>query len=146
MKSCKLTYKGKKVPFDFLARVRGGILLVIVTICLLSDSRLLKQAGELHPSRLGREPQSLYDKRFDDVRKMLPEHGVVGYLGDSPGNVGNYYLTQYALAPLVVDNSTDHHFVIGNFGDAHSTIPLDRDWILLRDFGNGVILLENRRR
>jgi uncharacterized protein YqgQ len=146
VKSNPLTYKGERFPFDFLARARGGILLVMVTICLLSEFRLLKQAGMLHPSLLSREPQSLYDKRFNDVRKMLPKHGVVGYLSDRSGNVGSYYLTQYALAPLVVDNSMDHHFVIGNFGDAHSPISINHDWVLLRDFGNGVILFENRTR
>jgi hypothetical protein len=146
VKSNELTHKGEKAPLDFLARARGGILLVIVAICLLSEFRLVKQAGRLHPSLWGREPQSLYDKRFDDVRKLLPKRGVVGYLSDSPGNVGNYYFTQYALAPLVVDNSTDHHYVIGNFGDPHSPISINHDWVLLRDFGNGVVLFENRTR
>lgn len=146
LRSNTLTHKGEKVPFDSPARVRGGMLLVIVAICLLSDFRLLKQAGELHPSLLSREPQSLYDKRFDDVRKMLPKHGVIGYLSDSSGNVGNYYLTQYALAPLVVDNSTDHHFVVGNFADAHSPISINHDWVLVRDFGDGVVLIVNRGR
>ena len=121
----------------------------MIIMCLLSSWRLLKQAGQLHPGFSGADTQSLYDKRFDDLRKMLPKHGVVGYFGDSqtdqPG-VAHYYLTQYALAPLVVDNSIDHHFVVGNFADPNSTVPMNHDLVLVRDFGNGVILLENRMR
>ena len=136
------------MPSDYLARVKGGVLLVIM-MCLLSSSRLLKQAGQLQPSLLGQEPQSLYDKRFHDVRQMLPKHGVVGYFGDSqadePG-LAHYYLTQYALAPLVVDNSIDHHFVVGNFAEPNLKMPFNHDLVLVRDFGNGVILLENRMR
>jgi hypothetical protein len=139
----KLIYKG-----SCTLRAKGGVLLVIM-MCLLSSWRLLKQAGQLHPGFSGEDTQSLYDKRFDDLRKMLPKHGVVGYFGDSqtdqPG-VAHYYLTQYALAPLVVDNSIDHHFVVGNFADPNSTVPMNHDLVLVRDFGNGVILLENRMR
>ncbi len=29
--------------------------------------------------------------------------------------LGDYYLAQYALAPLVVDHSTNHALVVGNF-------------------------------
>ena len=127
------------MPFDFRARGKGGTLLVVVILCLLSSYRLLKQARE-------QAPQSLDEQRFEGVRTMLPEHGVVGYFSDVPGDVGRYYSTQYALAPLVVDNSTGHHFVVGNLSDAHSTIPISHHWVLVRDFGNGVVLFENRGR
>jgi hypothetical protein len=125
------------VPIDFLARVKSGMLLIVVFLCLLSSYRLLKQAREM-------KPQVVYEQRFDDVRKILPAHGTVGYFSDVPADVGRYYLTQYALAPLVVENSTNHYFVVGNLSDARSPIPMNRDWVLVRNFGNGVVLLENR--
>jgi hypothetical protein len=127
------------VPYDFRPVVRNGMILALSITCLFSSYRLLEHAR-------GQEKQGLDERRFDDIRKMLPKQGVIGYFSDAQGDVGRYYSTQYALAPLVVDNSTDHHFVVGNLSDAHSAIPANRDWVLVRDFGNGFVLIENRGR
>jgi hypothetical protein len=74
---------------------------------------------------------------------MLPPRGVVGYYGDSsisPDSTAAYYLTQYALAPLVVDQSLRHRWVVGNFPDASLPIALPGELKLVKDFGNGVLL------
>jgi hypothetical protein len=75
------------------------------------------------------------------VKTRLPANGVVGYIGES-GNSStpDYYLTQYALAPLVVDRSTHHAIVIGNFPlSPPSNLPPNLR--LVEDFGSGVLLL-----
>ena len=57
---------------------------------------------------------SSYIKRFDEVKEHLGDCPVVGYVYRGNFNVRNYYLTQYALAPLVVVNNPDLPLVIGN--------------------------------
>ncbi len=81
--------------------------------------------------------------RFTALKADLPQSGVVGYIGET-GNlaVGDYYLAQYALAPLVVDHSANHRLVIGNFSAAPSAIAT-QGLQLVKDYGSGVVLFTN---
>ena len=113
---------------------------ILVAACLLSSGRML-----LHSPRFGEdaaENERRSGQRFAALREALPQRGVIGYIGQSQDSVGHYYLAQYALAPLVVDFSSDHRIVVGNFP---STPPqnLPANVKLMRDFGNGVLLLAN---
>ncbi|MGB8062567.1 MAG: hypothetical protein WCF26_11775 [Candidatus Sulfotelmatobacter sp.] len=80
------------------------------------------------------------DLRFARLKAALPQRGVIGYLGDTgESGVAPYYLAQYALAPLVLDSSPNHPFVVGNFPSS----PPDRSAAklqLITDFGDGVLL------
>lgn len=106
--------------------------------CLVSSARLIVNA----PSAGSRETDVVAqhsDLRFSALRAALPRYGVVGYIGQSHNSTADYYLTQYALAPLVVDLSVNHPLVIGNFPS--SPPPLQVEGLrLVRDFGNGVLL------
>jgi hypothetical protein len=87
------------------------------------------------------------DLRFAELRRALPEHGVVGYVGEASGSeVKDYYLTQYALVPLVVERSQDHPLVIGNFPSSRLASPpaTTEGLVLVRDFGDGVLLLAKK--
>lgn len=98
------------------------------------------------------DQMTLYEARYNEIRKHLPSHGVIGYVSDPKENNEDrlaWAFTQYSLAPLlVVDRSVnpralDYPIVIGNF---HRAIPGDdrmRDLSFVRDFGNGVFLLRN---
>ena len=84
------------------------------------------------------------DKRFAAVKSHLPAQGVIGYVGETGDSaLPDYYLAQYALAPLVIDRSAHRTIVIGNFpGTKPSEIPPDLK--LLEDFGNGVLLFARK--
>lgn len=133
--------KNASSPTDRLpGRTVAGIL-IFVAGCLLSSARLIHEA----PSGQSRADDLVVrsEQRFAAAKAQLPGRGVIGYLGES-GNEGteNYYLAQYALAPLVVDRSANHRFVIGNFEGAPHEIPENLQ--LIRDFGNGVLLFANK--
>jgi hypothetical protein len=119
--------------------------LVLVVCCLFSTARLIIQAPA--PSRLRTsDPFTLgSDQRFAQLKAVLPARGVVGYV-DTRGSadVANYYLAQYALAPLVVDYSPQHALVVGNFPANSSARDLSPNLHLIRDFGNGVLLFANK--
>jgi hypothetical protein len=80
------------------------------------------------------------DQRFAELKGLLPEHGVVGYIGDSTDPIADYYLTQYALAPLVVEHSLKHPLIVGNFPSSPARVA-EYNLRIIRDFGNGVLLL-----
>jgi hypothetical protein len=117
------------------------IFIVFLAACLLSSLHLVlhtPKPSELHQDDVAKRS----DQRFSALRAELPAHGVIGYIGESAGTaIPDYYLAQYALAPLVLDHSINHKLVVGNFTTA-SKLP--RELALVKNFGNGVLLLENK--
>ncbi len=74
------------------------------------------------------DPVADWEKRFAPIRARLPfERGVVGYISDSnvPGaaydaanDEGEYVLTQYALAPIIIVKGTAQEWNIANLDRA----------------------------
>lgn len=100
-----------------------------------------------------RDEISVYERRFEALKSMLPSRGVIGYLGyrPTPGSTPEeanaaalqhfrrYLLAQYALAPLLLVEGTAPDLVIGNF-DGSAPVQPPPGFRLLRDFGSGVVL------
>src|SRR3954470_23616052 len=101
-------------PQTVSTRATSGILL-FVFCSVLSTARMLVDSP--NPAHIFSDHISeRSDERFMALKNRLPEYGVVGYIGDSaPSATPDYYLAQYALAPLVLDRSLDHQLVIGNY-------------------------------
>jgi hypothetical protein len=82
------------------------------------------------------------------VKRDLPAHGTIGYLGPGGHRASNseegldYLMIQYNLAPLIVDNSINHDLVIGNFLDAESSreITVEPFLVPLKNYNNGIVL------
>ncbi len=112
---------------------------VLVFSCLLSSAWMICSA--FPPSQIKRDDiATRSDERFAKLKKQLPAEGTIGYIGESgEASIPDYYLTQYALAPLVVDRSIDHAIVIGNFPTS-SPERLPTGLHLIKDFGSGVLL------
>jgi len=116
----------------------GG--LVFASCCLLSTIRVVSVAPNPGHLNSGAIDQAS-DERFAGLKQSLPKRGVVGYIG-AQGQLHDYYLAQYALAPIVVDDSTNHLFVVGNFrSEPRQTSAANLQ--LVKDFGDGVLLLVN---
>jgi len=116
--------------------------LVFTACCLLSTIRIVKDAPtRTHASEISKRS----DERFAALRTELPQRGVVGYVGEAgTPALADYYLAQYALAPLVVDNSPNHPLVIGNFPGAASDSAWTQKLQLVTDFGDGLKLFANQ--
>ena len=127
---------------------RSLALTVFILGCLLSTVRVLIDAPRPAARKdLAAQIPSRSDQRFAALKAVLPQHGVVGYIGQSgslSSTTGAYYLTQYALAPLVVDHSSHHALVIGNFPASPPDAAELHDLKLLKDFGNGVLLFAGK--
>ncbi|HWZ80841.1 MAG TPA: hypothetical protein VNX87_30165 [Candidatus Sulfotelmatobacter sp.] len=120
-------------------RMKCAILFFTIC-CLLSTIRILREAP--NPAHITTDDVSKKsDQRFAAVKTRLPASGVIGYIGgNGDSSTPDYYLTQYALAPLVVDRSTHHTIVIGNFPLSQPS-SLPPNLRLVEDFGSGVLLL-----
>jgi len=116
----------------------------LLAIVVLSIFNLLLDIPALKPPDI-----TLFDGHVSRVRASLPPSGTIGYytdFTDPPGGTDalrEYYLMQYALAPVVVEKSVDQKLVITSLHN--SQIPIRNPNLqLVRDFGSGVQLLRNR--
>lgn len=133
-------------------RARAGIALVLL-YAAASGVAWIRLAATA-PGQPASDEISSYERRFVNLRAALPARGVVGYVGDPDPEGGTpdqreansllhfkrYLLAQYALAPLVLIESTEPEVVVGNF-DPGSRPSLPTGFQIERDFGNGLVLL-----
>lgn len=122
-------------------RARIAVAMIIV-FSLIQTVWMMRTATSADLGNIGEDRNSVYDRKFDGIQQDLPLRGIVGYITDS-NDTGRFYFTQYALAPIVVDTSTEHEYVVGNF---HYGIPdpqlfWDRRLYPVKDYGNGIVLL-----
>lgn len=118
--------------------------LIFVVCSLLSSGRILwdtRTPSHVKDSSIDVAQRS--DQRFSTLKTTLPQRGVIGYIGELGAQArGDYYLAEYALAPLVVDDSPNHPLVLSNFPNSPISAPANLQ--LVKDFGNGVALYANK--
>jgi hypothetical protein len=98
----------------------AGILLVSAVLRLPRTLASFDQPAALN------DPAAAWDARMGPVAAALPaDVGVVGYLDGadldpsmSEAEQAEFYLTQYSLAPVVVQTAADQDWIVGNFGSA----------------------------
>jgi hypothetical protein len=127
----------------------GAILLVSVSAisCLVLLNR--QHGFYTAYTRANGDQISRYVARFSGLGQALRGNGEIGFLSDLPESgekVQALYLTQYALAPVVVHDNSQLPLVVGNF---HHSPPspdflASRNMGLVADFGNGVMLFRGR--
>jgi hypothetical protein len=131
--------------------VKVAIGLMLLSSALTTLPRIRQAVGGLRPP--AEDEITGYERRFLELRSALPARGIVGYVTDppvqdsSPARVAldahdrfkRYLLAQYALAPLVLVESTRPELVVGNFARP-SSIPGLSGLQTIREFGGGVVL------
>ncbi len=130
-------------------RLRIGASLLIL-FALLAEVRLLRKALRQPRPLVGNDDISLYEGRFEDVKKLLPSHGTVGYVSDGKldgmADYDSLYLTQYVLSPRVVLASMDCELIVADFRDEAAQVRVinpDR-WNLVSGSSSGVKLLRRK--
>jgi hypothetical protein len=133
------------------SRTRVALLLLLV-YAGASTAQWIWRGAEW-PARASQDEISTYERRFAELRAMLPARGVVGYLGvPAPTGVTpreanaaallhfrRYLLAQYTLAPVLLNQSTEPELVVGNF-EPGAALPAPAGLRVLRDFGDGLVL------
>ena len=93
-----------------------------------------------------------FEDRFRELRKALPPHSVVGYASDNPANdesaQAEFYLTQYTLAPAIVNATLNEPLVVVNYHNPQPDLAKlqAQHLVPLQNFGNGVLLCRNNLR
>ena len=128
--------------------VRVSALVLLVCAALLTNFEKLMELWDLPPSNVGEMAQR--DQRFEPLRGALPKRGMVGYVSDAKDEVERetrLMLAQFSLAPVILVSGTEQVPIVGDFSNPNSLGPaLDPKLTVLRDFGNGVVLLGRAER
>jgi hypothetical protein len=136
-----------------LPGTRTRVALLLLLLYTAASTAQWLQRGAEWPTQASQDEISTYERRFTELRAMLPARGIVGYLGvPAPTDVTpreanaaallhfrRYLLAQYTLAPVLLNESTKPEFVVGNF-DPGAALPAPAGLRVLRDFGNGLVL------
>ena len=140
------------MSFDYYARIRMGIGFLIF-FALLSNFQLFIDSPKFELSQVGRDEITLYQKRFDVIKGMLPARGIVGYAGgglnyaeywnSEAAALRNWFLTQYTLAPVVVSITTNRRItIINDSGGGTDSTSSENAGGTVRDLGNGNTLFD----
>jgi len=110
------------------------------------------------PAAPATDPVVRSEARFAAVPAALRRHevrGVVGYVCDftpevlaqTPAAMEDYFLTQFALTPWVLDpRAADRPWAIANLRQADAAMRLPAGYRVAANFGGGVLLLERIKR
>ncbi len=144
-----------------VTKQKTGIALIAILTCYSLFHALWQNYASYRAAPVT-DPVTVHEERIARLKEVLPRDGNVGYITTiendkifsaekSFANVeflGQYVLTQYTLAPLVVRNSPDLPVVVGNFIDGEPTSGFLEEHNLTpaRDFGDGLILYRGEKR
>jgi hypothetical protein len=102
--------------------VQRGVIVLMIVASLCASIQNLISTREL--GSVSDDPVADWEKRFAPIKEQLPfQRGVVGYISDSnvagasydaANDQGEYVLTQYVLAPIVIVKGTDQEWNIAN--------------------------------
>jgi hypothetical protein len=105
-----------------LTWLRRGVLILILAGSLYASIQNLVSTKTLGSTT--DDPVADWERRFGPLKRQLPfVRGAVGYISDSsiPGittdlanDQGEYVLTQYVMAPIIIVKGTDQEWTIGN--------------------------------
>jgi hypothetical protein len=105
----------------WLQRVCLGLIAAASLYASIQNLILTRDLGSI-----SEDPVAQWEERFVPLKEQLPfVRGLVGYISDSdiPGaefspanDAGEYVLTQYALAPIIIVKGTDQEWNIANLG------------------------------
>lgn len=133
------------MKFDYSTKIRVVIALAIL-IALQSNVANCIRGIKSYRKTTDVDEVTLYDKRYERLKGMLPSHGVVGYFTDGKFDAKAFYLTQYALSPVILVNNTEPKLILANFSDSSSRIQFckDNNLFLLEKVDNNIMLFSKK--
>lgn len=129
-----------------MTRVRVALAAVITAALLPAAGVFMDVVSNPGMLRWGDDPISMFERRLAPLRDSVRTERVVGYLAPPQvaDRTAHLYTVRYALAPVQVLDDLDLPLVVADrVTDARRLPPQLR---VRRDFGQGLLLLEQARR
>lgn len=131
--------------------IRRGVLIFILAGSLYASIQNFISTKSLGST--SDDPVADWEERFQPLKRQLPfVRGVVGYISDSsiPGfntdpanDSGEYVLTQYVMAPIIIVTGTGQEWDIANLSPQayKAWSPNNEGQFGVTAFGSGIYLL-----
>jgi hypothetical protein len=120
-------------------------MLVMLLLILFSHFNLY---SEINSVDLKNQNISSYANRFVELNKYISSKNLfkIGYItncANADMNTARLYITQYVLAPVIVFDTPDMDYVVGNFctDNVSNNYIVPHNLILKHYYGKGVMLL-----
>lgn len=131
----------------FNASFRLHLLLIILVGLILHSLFIQALSTHTNLDAFTNNDISTYEQRFSKIGLMLNPKVRIGYITENgskfdltqPTLLKEFYLAQYALAPVLIESSTKPDILLANLHTTKSTFS--NNLTVLKDFGNGVVLL-----
>ena len=125
--------------------------------------RILQLFGAGNSKVAAKNEISIWENRFDSVKQGLPA-GVdhVGYVSDGDldlpsaqnsdsGQINEFRMTRYVMAPVIVQEGIDYPWIIGNFSSINTKRL--KSWLLdkvgncdVQEFSGGIYLIHKAQK
>ncbi len=122
---------------------------VILLFALYSNLRLIDKEMDYrrHANRTAEKNRA---RDLDALREMLPKSGVIGYVSDQnpleSDAMRDHYQAEYALSPLLLVRDAKAPYVIVNCRySTDGTCFVDREFVLVKEFGSGIRLYRQKQ-
>ncbi len=131
--------------------IRRGVLILIFIGGLFASIQNLIATRSL--GSVADDPVADWERRFEPVKRQLPfVRGAIGYISDSsiPGfntdpanDLGEYVLTQYVMAPIIIIKGTNQEWNLANLSpEAYKAWSQSNNGQFdVRSFSGGLYLL-----
>jgi hypothetical protein len=135
-------------------QIRRGVLILVLLGSVVGSVKNLLATRDV--GLLLEDPVADWDARFVRLKQALPfVRGEIGYISDSniagikydgANDLGEYVLTQYAMAPVILIRGTDQEWNIGNLsGPAFKAWETTaHDAFDVTQYGGGIYLLHRK--
>ncbi len=124
----------------YFPSVRGAVLLIVVPAFFIVPVYFLTVVKEIVVDKRF-SPGIYYEERFAAVRQDLPAHASVNFVSDQHTENGDFLYVRYALVParMVRGLKPAHDLLVVQYLNTPG-IPGFKDYQLLKNYGNGVML------
>jgi hypothetical protein len=128
----------------------GVVIIVYLSLQVVTIQIVILLATPSSSLKMQEDNISRYDARFSQVKDDLSStKNALGYLGCQNQDIDtmtyHYFLTQYALTPVIIQDSTDKALILGNFPSelcSMSSINLAQNNLtIVKEYDDGIFLL-----
>lgn len=128
---------------------RGLLVRLVITVfSIASSATLLRQEISRYGHHI-RASAGIPNLDWKDLRREIPDDETLGFITDRTQSESidrALYAASYNLAPIVVEKTVNRRVLLGDFRDSSNVSTMLRRYRLrvVRDFGEGFVLLEHR--
>ncbi len=142
---------GQSDPRPAVSKSPWAEILLAIALLVSGSSVFKNFQSDFEPP--SRHPITLEEKKFESIKPALVGQKIVGYVNETwkpldyfdASASSQFYLAQYALAPVVLDGKINHDVVVGVFPPGYNYEGLLQSMgLAVRMKGdNGVVAFDN---